>query len=254
MEASLPPWALLALCVAGVFAGFINVVAGGGSLLTMPLMIFLGLPDAAANGTARVAILVQNISAFARYRRAGRVDTALAMKLCVPAIVGAIGGAALAAFIGDAGFRALLSWVMLGCALLVIFNPAMGRTESEAAQPRLDPARLWPVLLLIGFYGGLVQAGVGYLILFGFTYVLRLGLVEANIMKVVVVAAYTPLALVVFISQGMVEWVPGLCLAAGQAAGAWIGAAAAMERGAQLIRGILAVVVAASAAKLMGFY
>lgn len=254
METSLPAWALLSLCVAGVLAGFINVVAGGGSLLTMPLMIFLGLPEGAANGTARVAILVQNFTAVARYRRAGRLDTQLALKLSIPAVVGAMGGAWVATAIGDEGFRAVLSWVMLGCALLVVFNPAMGSDAQTGMRPRLDPARLWPLLLIIGFYGGLVQAGVGYLILFGFTYLLRLELVEANIMKVVVVAAYTPLCLALFVSQGMVEWVPGLCLAVGQAAGAWLGAAAALKRGAQLIRVILAVVVSASAAKLMGVF
>lgn len=258
MDAAMPTWALGALLAVGAVAGFVNVVAGGGSLLTMPLLIFLGLPEGAANGTARVAILVQNITAVWRYRRAGRLDLRRAGRLCVPALVGALFGSGLAVVIGDTGFRHVLGWVMLGCAVLVVRNPAFSndREGDDAADAGAEPGtlRVWAVMLVIGFYGGLVQAGVGYLILFGLTRVLRMDLLTANIMKVVVVLCYTPIALSVFISQGLVVWLPALCLAVGQALGAGLGAAAALRRGASLIRAVLAIVVVLSAARLVGLF
>lgn len=263
MELGLPAWALGALFAVGGVAGFVNVVAGGGSLLTMPLLIFLGLPEGVANGTTRVAILVQNTTAVLRYRRAGRLDLGAAARLCVPGLLGALCGAMAAVAIGDDGFRHVLGWVMLGCALLVVVNPAFGKgdppADGQAARDgtgldSVSALRVWGVMLLVGFYGGLVQAGVGYLILFGLTFLLRMPLLQANIMKVVIVLCYTPIALGIFIWQDMVAWVPGLCLAAGQALGAGLGTAAALRRGAGLIRAMLAVVVILSAAHLVGLF
>lgn len=254
METALEPWAFAALLGAGVAAGFINVLAGGGSLITMPLLIFLGLPANTSNGTARVAIFVQNLSAMARYRRAGRLDLSMLARLAPAALIGALCGAALAHYIGDAGFKRVLGWVMLGCAVLVVLNPKAAIVRAaEGTRRDLRAARVWPVLFVIGFYGGLVQAGVGYLILAGLTMALGLELVEANILKVVIVFVYTPIALAVFFWQGQVQLWPGLVLACGQAAGAWVAASLALEKGAGLIRLMLAVVVLLSAIKLLWY-
>ena len=114
---------LAALVGVGLAAGFINVVAGGGSLLTVPLLILLGLPETVANGTSRVAIFVQNASAIIKYRREGRLDGRLLRTLVPPALVGAALGAFVATRISDATFRAVLVWVMLGCALFVVLEP-----------------------------------------------------------------------------------------------------------------------------------
>jgi len=245
---------VLALAMAGAAAGFINVVAGGGSLLTMPLMIFLGLSPNAANGSARVAILVQNLAAVLRYRRAGKLELSLIKRLLPPLLVGASAGAWAATVIDPAGFRALLGWIMLGCAALVVFDPSrlMGREAASTRRPA-SAARLWPTLLVIGFYGGMIQAGVGYLILSGLTLVLGLELLEANVMKVVLVFAYTPIALLFFLSEGLVDATAAISLAAGQALGGWLGASAALKRGAGLIRAMLAMVIVVSGIKLLWF-
>lgn len=252
MAPTLEPWAMAALVGVGLTAGFLNVVGGGGSLLTMPLLIFLGLPPNTANGTARVAIFVQNAAALWKYRREGQLSAATVRALVPPALLGAAIGAAVASRLPQAGFVSLLGWVMLGAAVLVVASPtARFRRAGEGAEPSLSPLRVWPILLIVGLYGGLVQAGVGYLILAGLTFGLRMSLVEANVLKVVLVFAYTPIALAIFIHGGMVDLWLGLLLSVGQAVGGWLGAAAALSRGERLIRAVLAVAVIASAVKLL---
>jgi len=242
------PLQVIALLAAGLASGFINVVAGGGSLITLPLLIFLGLPETTANGTSRLAIIVQSVTATLAFKRAGQLDMELVGRLAPPALIGAVIGALLGVRLSDAGFRTLLGIVMLGCAVLVVLRPGSGAT---AAAPKLTPQRVWPVLFAIGLYGGLVQAGVGYLILAGLTIVLGLGLQPANVLKTVLVAIYTPLAFAVFLWNGQIDLWSGTILSVGSALGGWIGVSVALKRGEQLIRISLAVVVLASGLKLL---
>ena len=247
--ASTPVLQVVALLAVGALAGFVNVVAGGGSLLTMPLLIFLGLPETVANGTSRLAILTQSVTAVTTFHRAGRIDRALLARFVPPALLGAGLGAYGATQLADASFRDILGWVMLGCAAFVVLNPQLGAAQRDA--PRLSPAWVWPTLLAIGFYGGAVQAGVGYLVLAGLVLLLRVDLVQANILKVVLVGVYTPLALAIFVWQGQVDLWLGLLLSLGQAFGGWLGAAATLKRGETFLRVMLALVVVASGLKLL---
>jgi uncharacterized protein len=247
-----PALQVAALLCVGVAAGFINVVAGGGSLLSVPLLIFLGLPETTANGTSRLAILTQSIGAVTAYQRAGRIDRALLSRYALPALLGAALGAYGATQLADDSFRAILGWVMLGCAAFVVANPRLGASHGGApAAPRLSPAWVWPTLFAIGLYGGAVQAGVGYLVLAAFGLLLRVDLFQANILKVVLIGLYTPLALVIFVVHGQVDVFLGLVLSVGQAAGGWLGANAALRRGEGFIRITLALVVIASGLKLL---
>lgn len=241
------------LIAAGVVAGFLNVVAGGGSLIAMPLLIFLGVPPTVANGSVRLAILLQNASAVARYWRGGVIEWRAVGWLAGPTIAGAACGAVLGAALPDLGFRALLGWVTLGAALIVAVDLPK-RLGKSVGEPRVaDPKR--PVLLVlmfaVGIYGGMIQAGVGYLFLAVLTLAGRYTLVSANVQKVVLILAYTPFAIAVFATQAKIDWLAGGLLAVGQAAGGWLGAAAALERGARFIRFALVVVVMATAVKLL---
>lgn len=247
--AQLSIWIVLPLLLlAGTAAGFLNVVAGGGSLLTMPLLIFLGVPETTANGTARIGILVQSATALAAFRRGGRIDYRLVGRLAAPTIAGSLLGAYLGTQISASGFRALLGWVMLGCGLLVVLDPKGGK---RAAEPRLDAWRLWPTLFAVGVYGGMIQAGVGYLILAALTFVLGLELELANVLKSVLIAIYMPLTVLVFLQHGAIDLWLGLALSVGQALGGWLGAIATLRRGAAFVRIMLAVVVVASGAALL---
>ena len=242
------PLHLLALLLAGAASGFLNVVAGGGSLITVPLLIFLGVPETTANGTSRLAIFVQCVPALIAYRRAGQLDLALLRTLGMPALAGALLGALVGARMPDSGFRTLLGAVMLACAVLVVVKPPV---RAANAVPVLTPTRVVPLLFAIGVYGGLVQASVGYLILAALTFALGLSLQAANVMKTALVALYTPLAIAVFAAHGRIDYASGAVLCVGSAVGGWLGANEALRRGERFIRIVLAVVVLASGLKLL---
>jgi uncharacterized membrane protein YfcA len=241
----------------GMLAGYLNVIAGGGSLLAVPLLIFLGLPEGVANATSRLAILTQATTAVAKYKSAGKLDPKLARILLPPTLIGAVIGAVLATYVSDAVFRSMLAWVMIACASVVSLEPFVFgrklRESSPEAYGVLDPRRVWPTMLLVGFYGGLVQAGMGYVMLAGLVLALGIRLAEANVMKMVLVVTYTPLALGVFVWKGMVHWPFGILLALGQALGGWLGATAALKRGEGFVRAVLAITVLLTAAKLLWF-
>jgi uncharacterized membrane protein YfcA len=250
--------AALGFAALGVVVGMLNVLAGGGSLLAMPMLIFAGLPETVANGTARVAILFQNASAIARFHRSGRLDLALAQQLLVPTLLGAAAGAYAATLISDIAFRGILGAVMLAVAAVVVCNPRWLDREmatAGAASPpslRMGRALVWPAMLAAGFYGGMVQAGVGYVLLAALVLVVRQGLVDANIMKVVLIGCYTLPAVAVFAAQGKVDLTYGLLLAVGQSLGAWLGAALTLSKGAKAIRMALVIAVVLMALKLLG--
>ena len=240
----------------GVLAGYLNVIAGGGSLLAVPVLIFLGLPEGVANATSRPAILMQAVTAVLKYRGAGKLDAKLARVLLPPTLLGAALGALLATYVSDATFRSILAWVMIACASVVCLEPLLFGRKARDSSPEpavLTPGRVWPVMLLVGFYGGMVQAGMGYVMLAGMVLALGIRLAEANVMKMILVVTYTPLALAVFVWKDMVHWPFGILLATGQALGGWLGAAAALERGEGFVRAMLAAAVLLTAIKLLWF-
>jgi uncharacterized membrane protein YfcA len=256
MPAWSDPIVIFELFGVGMLAGYLNVVAGGGSLLAMPLLIFLGLPEGVANATSRVAIFSQSITAVAKYRSAGRISWELTRKLVPPTLIGAISGALVVTRVSDATFRSILAWVMLACAAAVCMEPFVMRRRRESMPvglPSLPAKTVWPTMLIVGFYGGMVQAGMGYVQLAGLVLVLGLRLADANVMKMVLVFAYCPLVLAVFVRQDLVHWPFGLIMAVGQALGAWLGAAAALKRGENFVRGVLAAAVLLTATKLLWF-
>lgn len=253
------PWALLALPLVGLAAGFLNVLAGGGGVLTVPMLVFVGLPDTVANGTYRIAVLTQNASATLRFERAGQVDWPLVRRFAPSVLVGAGLGAWLGTVIDDAGYRRVFSVVMLVVAVIMampIHRWLASVDGDDGARTRLL-GRPWLIALiglLIGLYGGLIQAGVGYLCLGLLVALGRLSLPAANVLKIVLVAVYTPLALALFALGGKVELGVGLVLAGGQAVGAWLGARTAIERGTPAIRVALLVAVGLTLTRLLGLW
>jgi uncharacterized membrane protein YfcA len=242
-----------ALCLAGgLTAGIINTLAGGGSLLTLPILILSGLPPQVANGTNRVPLVAQNVFAVAGFRK-GRVrEAAAGWRLAVPAVIGAAAGAWAASMLGEVAFRRILAGVLL-LVLVPVFSSPERRLGGRAGEaPRVGPVSML-LFLGVGFYGGFVQAGVGFLIL-GVT-VLACGydLVRANAIKVFVVLVYTVAVLPVFALHGLVDVRAAIAMTIGQAAGGWIGSQLAIRRGVPLIRAVLVVMSGVAAAKLLFF-
>ncbi|MEM7387374.1 MAG: sulfite exporter TauE/SafE family protein, partial [Verrucomicrobiota bacterium] len=188
-------WQLALLAALGIIAGVLNVIAGGGSLLTLPTMIFMGLPEAVANGTNRVAILAQNVSAVSGFRRKGFSDFKLSLTLALASVPGALLGAHAGALIRGPLFNLILSVVMIGVIILMARKkkPAPAATEIVSNQPLSRSRFLWGHLGMVGvgFYGGFIQAGVGFLLMAVLHNVMKLDLVRVNMHKVFVVGAFT---------------------------------------------------------------
>lgn len=247
-------WKLLVLFFTGILAGIANVLAGGGSLVTMPLLIFLGLEGSTANGTNRVAIAIQNIFAVAGFRKKGVGQTGFSLLLTFPAIPGAILGAIFASTIEDALFRKVLSGVMI-LVLFLILTKKSRKSHTTIQETDLSHGqKLWSILAFtgIGFYVGFIQAGVGFLIMGTLTLTTGLDLVRINAHKVLVIGILTWIAIVVFILYGRIVWSLAAVLAAGNAIGGWLGSQAAVAGGEKWIKRVLTVAVSLMAIKLSG--
>jgi len=241
-------WEAILLVVGGVAAGLINAVAGGGSSLTVPLLVLAGVPGNSANGSNRVGILTSNAAAATAFRRLGVRGLSRSAPVLVPIIVGSLVGAYGITRLTDDAFERVFGILMLPIIFLSIRKP----------KPKVD-ARPWStaftaaVFFTVGLYGGAVQAGVGLVMLAALT---RAGydLVTANNVKVVANLTLTAVALPVFIVQGKVEWIPALVLAAGLTTGGWIGAHAAVRGGERFIRAAMVVAALLLASKLLGLW
>lgn len=238
------------LAITGFAAGWISVLAGGGSLLTMPMAIFLGLEAGVANGTARLAILVQNITAITRYQQKGAIDWRQVLPYAVPCTLGALIGAHYAALASHQETTRFLSFAIIAAVVMAILKPKSANNQPKPIRPVIR----FTAFFLIGLYGGAIQAGVGYLMIAGLTFVGGMDLVKANILKVILVGAYTPFVLGFFWQANRIHLYAALALAAGQALGAWMAASFALEKGEVWVRRFLIVAVMASAAKLLGLF
>lgn len=234
----LPP--LAALFVVGLVSGALNVVAGGGSFLTLPVLIFLGLPAADANATNRVGVLAQNLLGVWGFHRSAAMPWRWGLQVSVPALFGAGVGAWWALHVGDVAFRRLLS-----IAMLVMTLWTLRRAPSSSARGAwVSPWHSGMVVafFVIGVYGGLIQAGIGFAILAATTWA-GMDLVAGNAVKLLSVLLLTALSLLVFVSADVVHWGPGLALALGNGAGAILGVRLALSQGHAWLRRVVTGVV-----------
>ena len=234
------------LIAAGIVASIVNVLAGGGSFLTLPILIFLGLPSVVANGTNRVGVLMQSVSSVWGFHSAGVLDWRWALTASVPALAGSAIGTWAALYVGDELFRRVLAIVMVVITLVTLFAP----------EPRPDLAarssRSWLVVVgffFVGMYGGFLQAGVGFLVL-AITTWSGLDLVRGNAIKNIVVLLVTVLALAIFAVNGTVHWPMGIALAVGNTIGGLIGVRLAVARGHRWLKGVVTVTIIAFAIRL----
>jgi len=236
------------LLVGGVLAGIINSMAGGGSLLSVPLLSLAGVGGTVANGTNRIAVLVQNITGAYGYARRDVGDRRRTIQVLIPAMVGGLFGSLVASQIPDEVFERIFGLLMLPLLYLSIRKP---KIDAEA-----EPWPLWVsslVFMGVGFYAGAVQAGVGLIILLVLS---RAGfdLVTANAMKTVVILGVTLIAVPVFILNDQVRWIPAAVLSVGMGIGGYVGANIAVDGGEKVIRPVLIVVVLVLASRMLGLW
>lgn len=236
----------IVLIAAGAAAGFINALAGGGSAITIPILTeMVGINT--ANGTNRVAILLANLTAIAGYQKGEAVPWRRVSVLLLPTVIGAAAGAWLSTITPPDVLRMVFAAVLLLVAASVVVRPSRWLEDREAALH--EPWRSI-VFFGIGFYGGFVQAGVGFILLAGLVLGAGMNLVNGNAAKVVLVAAYSPIAILLFARASQVDLAIGVVLAVGQMSGAWAGSRLAVLKGAAWIRWVLVAAALVAAARL----
>ena len=230
---------ILALLGTGLVAGFFNATAGGGSMLSLPLLMFIGLPANVANGTNRVAILFQNIVGVKTFRQKKVLDLATDYRLVIPALAGSIFGALIAVEINAILMEKIIAFLMVGMLLLVLLKPdAWVADHAGAVHPK--PTFLQLILFFfIGLYGGFIQVGVGFFLLAALVLGCGHNLVKANSIKLLIVLVYTIFTIGIFMFHDQINWVAGLILATGNMTGAWLGVNFAVKGGAKYVRYIL---------------
>ena len=242
------------LVLAGIAAGFVNMLAGNGSLITLPALLFIGLPANVANTTNRVGVTLQNVVGTAGFYRQGRLDVRGALFFSIPTVVGSILGARIAVDIDELIFRRVLAVVMVIMLVIMLVKPERwiaGRVHTHSG--RLSLVQVL-VFFAIGVYGGFLQAGVGIFLLAGLVLGPGYDVVRANAVKVAIVLTLTFAALIVFQANAQVHWGPGLVLGAGNMLGAWLGTRFAVGKGTAWVRWFVIVVVVVSAAYLLGVF
>lgn len=238
----------LLLFFTGVLASFINVTAGGGSSLSLPALIFLGVDPSVANGTNRLAILLQNASASASFRNEKVYQTRDSVIYALLTIPGAILGAYYATRISDDLFRKVLAVVMIGVVVSLLIPKSKIR---EGVEKRFSWL-IYPGFVLLGFYGGFIQVGIGILIMALIQRCVDCDLVLTNVHKTFIIMLNSIPSLIIFVVTGNMIWTLGIALAAGMTAGAWWAARLSVRKGEKFIKKMLIVALVLIALKLVG--
>jgi len=221
MDFEISLFSVLLLAGAGYLAGFINTIAGGGSMLTLPAFMMLGVPADVANGTNRVGILLQSLAGTRGFHRAGKLAPSTVVPTLIPTLAGSLVGSLLASYLPVTWLKPALLGTMIAMALLMLMQPSVIAPPPGTPVLTLRERPIaWAGLFGAGLYGGFVQAGVGFILIAALAGGLRYDLVRTHALKMAITAALTLVALAVFIAREQVLWIPGLLMAVGTVIGA----------------------------------
>lgn len=213
------------LSLAGFAAGIVNTLAGSGSVFTLSILIFFGLPVDIANGSNRVGTSLQAVVAVAVFRKNDKSLFKWTYPFIIPSVAGAIVGAYLATFLNTEIFKVVFGAVMVFLLFVILFNPKKGLKEViEEHTHQYNNWVMWPVFFAIGFYGGFIQAGIGILLLVSLVSIAKFTMVKANIVKVVIVFIYSIPIFFIYVYYDQIDWTAGGFLAIGQMLGSYLAA------------------------------
>lgn len=246
-------YTVLLVLLVGFVAGFINTVSGSGSLLTLPLLIFLGLPANVANGTNRISVLFQTATSSYSYYRKKTLDLRTGLKIAFPAILGSIPGAIIAVDLNEKLMKQAIGVLLLVMLVIILVKPERWLKKTGIEKIRNGP---WQIVLffIIGLYGGFIQAGVGLFLLAALVLGTGMDIVKANSYKNFLVLCFTFVALIVFIWNGQVQYFIGIVLAAGSTMGAWVAVRLPVSGNARFIGYFLITMILVSALHLLGAF
>jgi len=243
---------IVVLIVSGLLVGFINTLAGGGSIISLSILMFLGLPANVANGTNRVAIFIQNIAAVGSFKQQKVLDHKKGFWLAIPATIGSVIGAWIAVDLNEDIIEKAIAVVMLIMLFVILYKPQRWLKGKEELQQKKVSIAQFILFFFIGIYGGFLHMGVGYALLAGIVLGAGYDLVKANAIKVFIILIWAPVILVVFLIHGQVNLYYGLVLSIGNVAGALIASRLAVKKGANFVRWVIVVVIILTIAQVFG--
>lgn len=219
-------------------AGAVNSVAGGGSFLTLPTLLYAGVTPVVANATSTLAMLPGSVASAVAYRRELRSRGRWLAPLGIVSLIGGFLGGVLLVRTSDTSFMRLLPWLMLLAAVTFTFGDRVRRALS------LDHlhGNVWLVAAIqfvIAIYGGYFGGGMGIMMLAAFALVGMLDIHEMNALKTLLGVLVNVLALAAFILKGVVAWGPGLIMVAGSVLGGYVGAVLARRTDPGWVRGFV---------------
>lgn len=240
---------VIMLVVSGVMVGIINTLAGGGSIITMTVFMALGMPISVANGTNRIAVFLQNFTASVTFIRKRMLDIRHGLLLSIPVVVGNIAGSLVASNIDERVFKICFGVVLCVILFYMIFD--VRKRLHSGGRMQVKPIHyLW--FLIIGFYGGYIYIGLGYLILALALWSMRLDIVTANVIKGFVIFIATPFSLLVFMLNGQVEYGYGIIHGLGNMLGAYLASHYMVGWGGGFIKVFTTIMVLICFADLVG--
>ena len=245
---------IITLIIAGLLVGFINTLAGGGSIISLSVLMMLGLPAPIANGTNRIAIIIQTLTATTSFKQQKVLETRKAIYLSIPAILGSLIGAWFAVDIREDIFEKAIGVVMLIMLVFILYKPQKyiyGR--ADISEKPLN-WKTYVIFFFIGIYGGFLHMGVGYFLLAGIVGMAGFDLIKANAIKVFVVLAYAPFTLFIFLWYDQVNWKYGLILAIGAVIGALVASRLAVTRGVNFVKWVIVIVILLTSGEMFGLY
>ncbi len=243
---------IVVIIFAGVVVGFINTLSGGGSVISLSLLLILGLPANIANGTNRVSIFFQTLSSVGSFTRQKMFDNLRPVWLAIPATAGAIAGAYLAVDVKTRVIEIAMAVAMVIMVFFLFYKPDKWLKEKPAMLSQ--QLKWWQFLIffVVGFYGGFIQVGVGYFLLMALVLGVGYDLVKANAVKNLIVFFYAIFALLVFMIDGKVNYLYGCILSVGSMIGAWIASYLAVKKGAGFIRAVILLSVVLTILQISG--
>ncbi len=249
-------WTGILLVLAGFASGFINTLAGNGSVFTLSLLLFLNMPVHLANGTNRVGAFVQSFISIMTFRKSPRFSNLLNESgfFAIPTIIGSIIGAQTSNYVDADIFKNVIAWLMVIMLVLVLVKPKRWLSGTRVDINRKTTLNFL-IFVVIGFYAGFIQMGMGILYLSILVLVAKYSILEGNMIKIILTLVMVVPALLIFIYNDLIEWKWGLTLAFGQGIGAWVATKFALEndQAAIWVRRLLIIMICLAIIKLFGF-
>lgn len=250
---SLMTWVeVTALIVSGLLVGFINTLAGGGTIISLSLLMFLGLPADIANGTNRIAVVFQNLVAVSEFKKHKVLDLKKGIYMGIPTALGAIAGAFIAVDLDKKTIEYAIAFVMLLMIFFIFYKPQRWLKGKVSLQEKKLSIGQMILYFIIGIYGGFIHVGVGYFLIAMVVMGSGYDLVKGNALKNLIVLIYVPFSLIIYMISGHVNYKYGLIHAIGNIIGAYVATRFAFRKGADFVRWVMLFVIVISILQIFG--